>query len=89
MKIEDYWVSQFWDKHPVLNVRHVSINDISNYLCNYAYRSKPLSTLYDYSINNTTGVPDIPICKTCLNKLPTKVKEEFIYNWTVTKLKAK
>lgn len=87
--MKEYWVSQILGKpcRSIDKERHVSKNSI--YLCDYTTVHPSLSTLHNYSINNIYGVFDVPICKICLNKLPKKVKEEFIYNWTVTKLKVK
>ena len=83
MKIEDYKVSEYYGAH---RERHVSNNN--NYLCGFS-DTHPIFPLHLYSKNDISGIPNIPICKICLNKLPIKVKEEFIYNWTISKLKAK
>ena len=86
--MQEYKVCEIYAKHPADSlIRHVNRNGI--YLCGFSNRYKAIFPLYNYSINDIAGVKNVPICKVCLNKLPKKVKEEFIYNWTVTKLKTK
>ena len=87
--MNEYRVSQILDgtDFNMNKKRHIYKN--STYLCGYRTHYRPIFYLNDYSTNDICGILSIPICKTCLNKLPIKVKEEFIYNWTITKLKAK
>lgn len=87
--MKGYRVSSVYGEEPENRKRHIQKNSL--YLCSYKGNSmnRTLYSLYNYSINFIEGIPNVLICKICLNKLPIKVKEEFIYNWTITKLKVK
>ena len=94
--LKNYYVSQIYGKGvpgSIHRIRHITTTTIPSYqaiyLCKYKSEFLIMSSLYNYSIGNIGGVKNVPVCKTCLNKLPKKVKEEFIYNWAVTKLKTK
>ena len=84
--INDYRVTQIHILGIRPTCRHIYFES-KECLCKYKTKDHPFYTLEDYSLDNIRGFRGVPICKSCLELLPTKIKKEVILNLIITKLK--